>query len=452
MQRSTLHAVVLAALLISGCSSTPPPRTTVSPPSLGSDLPGHGAAEPLSPRQELRGTLSLPRALGSALLHNPSLLVFSWEIRAREAEALQAGLRPNPELGAEFENFGGTGVASGFDGTETTLTLSQLAELGGKRSKRLAAASLDRDLAAWEYEAARIDVLTETTRAFVEVVVAQEQVALADELVQVASSVLEAVSHRVQAGAISPVEESRARVALETSRIERIRRSKELSIARNVLAAQWGGTEAHFTAATANLDRIDPLPELSLLYQTIEQTPTLARWNTEIASRRAERELADSRGTPDLNFGAGLRHFGETGDTGAVIGLSLRLPVFDRNQGARAAAEARVLQAEQARRAATVAARAKLQAEHAEAESSYEEAVALRDRIVPEAQTAFRLAQEAYDRGRMKLTDVLDAERTLFDLRTRQVETVRRYHTAIAELERLAGVPLTDLSQETRRQ
>jgi cobalt-zinc-cadmium efflux system outer membrane protein len=161
--------------------------------------------------------------------------------------------------------------------------------------------------------------------------------------------------------------------------------------------------------------------------------------------------LAASRGTPDLTIGAGLRHFSETGDLGAVLGLSLPIPLFDRNQGAIEATEARVIQADHARRAVATAVRVNLRAELAEAQASLDEATALQDRVVPEAESAFRLAQEAYNRGRMRLTDVLDTERTLFELRARLVDALQRYHTSIADLERLAGAPLPDLSHESGR-
>src|SRR5262245_24761302 len=82
-------------------------------------------------------SLALADALARALRDNPELRVFPYRQRAAEAEALQAGLRPNPELEVEFENFAGTGKLHGIDELETTLSLSQLVELGGKRQRRV---------------------------------------------------------------------------------------------------------------------------------------------------------------------------------------------------------------------------------------------------------------------------------------------------------------------------
>ena len=85
-----------------------------------------------------------------------------------DARILQAGLLPNPELGAEVENFGGSDMRSGtFDecGGHGS-ALSQLIELGGKRAKRSRVAKLERDLAGWDYEAKRLDVYVATAKGF----------------------------------------------------------------------------------------------------------------------------------------------------------------------------------------------------------------------------------------------------------------------------------------------
>lgn len=453
MRSSTLPAARVCVLLLtlaSGCASTAPPAAVPSPP-LGNELPRYDADTPPAPIEEPKGKLSLPDALALALLHNPRLLAFSWELRAREAEALQAGLWPNPQLDAELENFGGSGIASGIDGAEATLSLSQLVELGGKRSKRLEVASLHRDLAAWDYEGARIDVLTETTEAFVAVLAAQEQLVLAEELREVAERVLNSVQRRVAAGATSAVEKNRARVAVETARVDRDRQVRNLSVARQRLTAQWGGLEPSFDSVAAKLEELRPLPPLAALVETIDQNPALARWTTELTRRRAEKELAGAGRVPDLSVGAGLRHFGETGDVGAIVGISLPLPTLDRKQGAIAAAQSRIVQAEHARRSVATDVRTQMQAAHAEALSSFEEATSLRDRAIPEAEAAFELAEQFYSRGRMPLTDVLDTERTLFELRVRYVDALLRYHTAATRVERLAGAPLSAFDPDQRR-
>jgi outer membrane protein, heavy metal efflux system len=128
---------------------------------LGGDLPAYRApAAPSPPAQppvgELKGALSLEEVLRAALLRNPALSSTAFEVRAAEARTLQASLLPNPELELEVR---------GVRASESTLQLSQLVELGGKRAKRVRAAGLERGLATWDYEAKRLEVLTEATKA-----------------------------------------------------------------------------------------------------------------------------------------------------------------------------------------------------------------------------------------------------------------------------------------------
>ncbi|MCK5573681.1 MAG: TolC family protein, partial [Bacteroidetes bacterium] len=191
------------------------------------------------PRESPTGILTLPRALSLALLHNPELAAFSHEIRAAEARALQATLYPNPELGIELENIGGSGSYSGFKSSETTIGLSQLILLGGKRAKATQAAALKGDLAAWDYEIKRLDVITAVRKAFLDVLAAQQSVSLNEDLVELSDQLVKTISKRVRAGKSSPAEQSRARVMLSATQVELQRSRRELEAARRQLAATW---------------------------------------------------------------------------------------------------------------------------------------------------------------------------------------------------------------------
>ncbi|MBA2353099.1 MAG: TolC family protein, partial [Acidobacteria bacterium] len=164
------------------------------------------------------GAVSLREALALALLRNPALATFAWESRALEARILQAGRPLNPTLDLLAEDFGASRMP-GSDADQpvqpqATIQLSQVIELGGKRTARQQVAALDRDLAAWDYETARIDVFTEVSRAFTAVLAAQETVALSQEAIRLVTEVAESVAARVEAGVVSPIEATRAGVAV----------------------------------------------------------------------------------------------------------------------------------------------------------------------------------------------------------------------------------------------
>ncbi len=102
---------------------------------------------------------------------------------------------------------------------------------------------MERDLAAWDYETARLDVLTQVAQAFVDVLSAQERLTVDAELVRLAEQVLRGASARVEAGKVSPIEATRAHVALSASRIALGRAQRELTAAKGRLAATWGGRD-----------------------------------------------------------------------------------------------------------------------------------------------------------------------------------------------------------------
>ncbi|MBY0277239.1 TolC family protein, partial [Candidatus Binatia bacterium] len=145
-------------------------------------------------------TLTLRDALLRALRESPRLPGSALELRAREAESLQAGLIPNPALTTEVEDFGGGGSRNGFNASQTTISLAQLIELGGKRAARVRLAEAGADLGRWDYESLRINVLSDVARAFLATLAAQEKLALTEELRRIAERSVETVTRTVESG------------------------------------------------------------------------------------------------------------------------------------------------------------------------------------------------------------------------------------------------------------
>ncbi len=451
-----------AALLLglTGCAAPNLPTVWPEPRPLGSAFSTYRPAlQPPTKRPDVQdieeptGILTLPQAQALALMQNPELAGFAWDVRAGEARILQAGLPPNPEFGVELENFAGSGEFRRFDATEITIHLSQTIELAGKRLKRTRVAALERDLAAWDYETTRLDVLTQVTQAFVDVLSAQERLAVNEELVRLAEQVLSTVTERVKAGKVSPVEATRARVALGASRIEFERAKRALEAARKRLAASWGSTtEPAFEKAEGGLETIPAIPSIGALTQRLTQNPTIARWATEMAQRQAAVTLEEARRIPDPTIGGGFRHTNETGANAFVMEFSLPLPIFDRNQGNLLEARHLLAKAEEERRAARVQVLAALGEAYAMLSAAYTEATALEQDVLPGARQAFAAASEGYRQGKFGFLEVLDAQRTLFRVRGQYIEALAAYHRAAAEVERLIGEPLSAVTQASEQQ
>jgi cobalt-zinc-cadmium efflux system outer membrane protein len=394
-----------------------------------------GTAEPT-------GVLTLGDAVAAALLRNPALAAFSWEIRAREARAVQAGLRPNPRVGVELENIAGSGTRPGFEQAESTVWLSQLILLSGKRAKRRRVAELDRDLAEWDYEDTRLSVLTETTKAFVTTLAAQRRVELVRELERLAGEASRRAGAQVRAGAIPAVERTRAQVVLSRSQVERALAERQLAARRTALAAMWGSETADFSEVRGDLSDVAPPPPLSQLEGRIEANPDIARWTTELERRRGALSLERARRIPDPTVSLGGRHFSDNGSLALVVELSMPLPVFDRNQGRVLAARRDIAKAQAEKAAAVTSTRSLLAQRYEELAAAFEQAEILRSSTLPGAKAAFDGSRDAYKKGLFRYLDVLVAQRTLFDLHVQYLEVLSAYHQARADIERLTAVPL----------
>jgi hypothetical protein len=133
-----------------------------------------------------QSTLSLDEALRQALAADPAAAGAAARLDASKAQARQADTRPNPGLGVEVENFTGSGRFSALGRTETTVSYQQTYERGGKRQARIALAQSEISLVQARAEVRRLDLAKAVQLAFVEVLAAQAQVAVAEEQLSIA--------------------------------------------------------------------------------------------------------------------------------------------------------------------------------------------------------------------------------------------------------------------------
>jgi len=395
--------------------------------------------------------MSLRKAVRAALLRSPELASFAWSVRQAEAEQLQASLPPNPTLGTEFENFAGTGEFRGTRAFETTVVLSQLVELRGKRAKRMRLASLDSKLAGWDYEAKRLKVLTDVTGKYAALLAAQRRLDLARENEKLAEASLGAVRKRVSAGKSAPTEKLKASVEAATSRVDTRRAERDLTVARQHLAATWGSHKPLFGSAVGDLAEISPPTAAEALTPLLAQNPEIARWETEAAQRQATLQAARAGAVPDVTVGVGYRHFRETenNDHAMLVTASIPLPLFDRNQGEISRARFGVLRAQIDRSAAEVRLRAQLTEACQQLSAAYEEAHSLQEVILPTAKKAYEATERSFKEGKSDYLDMLDAQRTLVETQSSHIEALAEYHQARAEVEALVGQSIESVTTKT---
>lgn len=384
--------------------------------------------------------LTLPEASAAALLGNPGLESFNYALRAAEAERIQAGLRPNPVLETQFQDLTGTGDLRRARGLETTLLLSQVLELGGKRERRQTAAAIRLGLLEADYEILRLDVLAEVARRFVHIVRDQALLAVAREAVTLAERTRGAAQTRVAAARAPRTELSRAKIALARARIELEHREHELKSARRALAATWGDLQPHFERAAADLFALPAVGDFEQLTAQLRDSPELQRFLTERRLREAQLQLAQARGTPNAQVGVGVHRVEALDDQGIMLTFSIGLPVFDRNQGNIAAAQERLAQVGSDRRARLIAAQTVLFATYQELLHARTEARVLAETVIPEARQTLDEITAGYRAGRFSYLELAEARREFIQLQSEAIMAAADYHRYLIEIERLTGI------------
>jgi outer membrane protein, heavy metal efflux system len=396
-------------------------------------------------KKKLTGPITLAQALQITLLQNPELKAYSYEIRAREAKTLQAGLISNPNLDVQVENAGGSGNFNAFDQSETTIQLSQLVELGDKRNLRKSSANLSKELAGWDYEVQRVEIFTRVSQSFIHVLKAQEKVSLAGERVQLAQKFLTTVVERIKAGKVAAIEKIKTDVALANMRIEEERAKMELKNARRKLSVLWGETRPEYDSVQGDLFSVKErlLPEM----ETLSSNPRLSKWSTELAHRQAELDVEVSKTIPDLTLSGGYRRLEQTGDNALVFGLTVPLNWFDRNQGGIAKARHRLSRAQEEKKAEALKIEEALLQAHSDVSFSHSKVISIKTEVLPAAQRAFDAISEGYSFGKFALLDVLDSQKILFELQNQYLDALTNYHNAVSTMERLTGIDPAVLNQ-----
>ena len=384
-------------------------------------------------------SLTLDEALSRATDANPTLRAAAREVSAVEATILQARTRPNPELQGLVEDLrNATRI--------TTIQLNQPLELGGKRGARIAAAETNRSAASMALDVQRAEIRADVVTAFADVLAAQEGVRLAQATADLAQRASNVAVRRVLAGRVSPVEETRARVAEANVRLEFAVAVNELAASRKRLAGLWGAAVPDFAQVQGNLESLPPLPALTDLNQQLETSPALLRARLEIERRNALTRVERSLRTPDVTISLGARRNNELGLNQAIVGASLPLPLFNRNQGNILEAERRTDKARDELAVTTVqASNARAQA-HARLDVARQSVTTLREQILPGAQSAYDAATRGFELGKFNFLEVLDAQRTLFQARAQYQRALAEAYRAAAEIERVLGGAIASAS------
>ncbi|MGG5811634.1 TolC family protein [Falsiroseomonas sp. CW058] len=396
------------------------------------------AALPQAGAEALRPGAALNALLEAAQSRSPTIRAAELRIAAAQGELRQAGVYPNPELSVDAENIGGSGPYRGTRSLETTVGVAQLLEVNGARTARIGSAQAGLEVARRELEVARLELKRDITIGYAAFVTATRNAEVERERLRLAGEVVRATQARMTAGRDPLVELRRAEVAQASARIAIERAEREIDSARRALATLLGVPTIDVAADNAWFETIGPAPG-AIAPPAAGSSPDLARQQAEVARVRAALSAERANALPNPTLRAGVRQFQDSRDTAAVVGLSLPIPVFDRNRGAIERAGSDLARAEAEAQQAALALTASLTDAVRRLDLAWREVESTRRVVLPAAREAQALAREGYAAGRFSLLEALDAQRTFTEARLQLNAALNDVHARRAEVERLAG-------------
>lgn len=384
-------------------------------------------------------TIDLREATERALHRNPVLRAAGFDIDAELARRDAASLSSPYTIAAEIENFAGTGSLAGFDSAETTVGMTKVLELGGKRRAREALGDARVDLARTDADIVQQRLAVDVARRYLEVLIGQERLTLVGDAQALHEHTRAVVRKLVAAGRASEAELADASVSVQLADVERDGIEYRLEASRRALATLWGSTSVDFVRVEGKAGPLPPLPSHAMLESRLLSNPDLRRMERQLHVLDAARDIADAQQLPDVEFGAGVRHLAAPDDTALV--LSFSLPFGSKGRADPAIRESVAMSARLPEQQ-----QAKLLELKAELFSRYQSLCAAHTRyrkltvdVIPEAEKSVRLYEHGFELGSSRLVELTAAQKRMLALREEALLAAADFHRALIEIEFLLG-------------
>jgi cobalt-zinc-cadmium efflux system outer membrane protein len=385
------------------------------------------------------GTLRLANVIPAALSRGPLVEAARARVRAAEAARSTAQALPNPILTWQVENarFPGASVP-GVD-RETSTYASLPLEFLFQRAPQVRRAEESVRAAEADLAAARWLVVLDATRAFGRVLTAQAALDAATDLRAGLSDLYSFNQTRVAEGVTAEGDLIRVRV-------ERDRAALEEAMAEAELARAWAELRPFVPAlAVAPLPRLvieraapPAVPALAALLQRSKQSqPEIRAARARFDASRAEVSFQRRLSVRQVGLVFGNKRV--AGENTMIAGLSVSVPLFNRNRGDIARADAERTAAEQELAWTERRAAARVEGAHRAAEVMASRLDSLSPDLLERAEESRRIAVAAYREGAGTLLQVLDASRALVEVRETYGRALFAGNQSLLELRAMSG-------------
>jgi cobalt-zinc-cadmium efflux system outer membrane protein len=386
-----------------------------------------------------------------ALTANAQLAATRLEIDRARARLRQAGLRPNPSLDFEQQN----GILNSPGERGTTIGFSMPLELAGQRGRRI-------DLARAELEASEADVADRERRlasdvrlAYIETLAALREMEVTQNLYALDVETARVVEARVEEGDASPLELNLLRAEVDRLQARRALIEGRLQSSAARLKQLVGiAPDEQLKLREALMAPLLPDPPASLdaaVDLALRTRPDLrfARLSEDVAwaGYRLTKAQAAPQVTAFARYSDVLGTFDATPvgvlndrDRLLAFGVSVTLPIFNRNQGAKAEAQLAITQAQRRREFTESVVRAEVTAVYRRYEAAQASIQTYERGVIARSEQNVQTMRAAFQIGAFRVTELLAEQRRLVDMQREMTEALAERYRALAELRTALGI------------
>ncbi len=393
-------------------------------------------------QQALSDTITLRDAINATLEANPRLRSFPLLEEALAGERETADLNPAFRVNSNVENVLGTGSLGDFSATELNLSLSQVVEMGDKRTIRVNVINRKFDLLNTERRVTELDLLGEVVRRFIDVASAQERWALQQQATAISSQTIELLTPLVDAGQTPQLELNRAQAALIRARTAEQAAASYLEDSRLRLSNMWAVNSPQFEGVSSDFLAVGQSNSIESILSDVESNPNIEIFADESRLLEAELRQAQAKQQGDIEWSAGVRHLRELNDTGFVFGVSIPLMSKSRASGNIRTTRANLQEVEIRRATSLNRLIGEISSLHKQLLQAISEVDSLRSEVIPLLNSAMQDTREAYLAGGYSYLELISAQQEYLDAQFALINSATNAHKFRAEIERLSGQPL----------
>ncbi|HEX3018847.1 MAG TPA: TolC family protein [Chitinispirillaceae bacterium] len=383
--------------------------------------------------------ISFLKARELILSENPGLKSSETLIEAAKEGVLQADVQPNPSVDYSLDKLGAN---------EIEITIEQSIELGGKRKYRKEAAEREVELALNSCDYTRLELEAEILRRFIPVITVQKKLALLDSMIDIAEITREEIKRRFEEGARRKTDLVRAEIDIEQLKLEHSELESDAIVSRKKFASLGAKSQKLLMNVTGTISENIEIPTLEEIRERLQLNLLLKAVDIEQQQFETFQRQLGAEAIPDLNVYAGYLRDNKEKSNSPLVGLSMTIPIFNRNKAAQRQVWLKGQALQQKRQNLLSIIDADAQEIHSRLLAIENQIKMLTTSIIPKSENVYTMMQEYYSSGNVEYLDLSETQaevlRSIMKLYDIQAEMAQK----LTDLMQISNIPLQIVKSE----